>query len=195
MKTEEWYGRVEATDRLTQGDLISECPVLIWNPQSVELTRESDATESLKNSFDILQADVVVMTQACDLDQEKVSNVILCPHLSLDDYRNLWAEERKRRAQSANSKDWSAEFNQMRNGFRWNLALLNEGHAGELTTKHRVVDFTDVFTIPRAFLESLLRQREKPRLRLRPPYREHLSQAFARFFMRVGLPIEIAPPT
>jgi hypothetical protein len=27
-----------------------------------------------------------------------------------------------------------------------------------------------------------------PRLRLRSPYREHLAQAFARYFMRVGLP-------
>ncbi|MBD5492017.1 MAG: hypothetical protein HDR16_07880 [Lachnospiraceae bacterium] len=29
------------------------------------------------------------------------------------------------------------------------------------------------------------------RLRLCPPYREHLSQAFARYFMRVGLPVNI----
>ena len=29
------------------------------------------------------------------------------------------------------------------------------------------------------------------RLRLCPPYREHLSQAFARYFMRVGLSINI----
>ena len=29
------------------------------------------------------------------------------------------------------------------------------------------------------------------RLRLLPPYREHLSQAFARYFMRVGLPVDI----
>jgi len=36
-----------------------------------------------------------------------------------------------------------------------------------------------------------LAQRGEPRLRLRPPYREHLSQAFARFFMRVGLPTDI----
>jgi len=26
-----------------------------------------------------------------------------------------------------------------------------------------------------------------------PPYREHLSQAFARYFMRVGLPQDITP--
>ena len=29
------------------------------------------------------------------------------------------------------------------------------------------------------------------RIRLLPPYRELLSQAFARFFMRVGLPVDI----
>jgi len=196
MKTEDWYGRIEATERLTQGDLIPDCPVLTWKPQPVELTHESDAAESLKNSFQIHQADVVVMTQACDLEQGKVSNVILCPHLSLDEYRKWWEEEEaKRQGQTPTDKSWQGHYKQIRNGFRWNLALLNEGKVGELATKHRVVDFTDVFTIPRAFLESLLRQRGKPRLRLMPPYREHLSQAFARFFMRVGLPIEIAPPS
>lgn len=34
-------------------------------------------------------------------------------------------------------------------------------------------------------------ERNGKRLRLCPPYREHLSQAFARYFMRVGLPINI----
>jgi hypothetical protein len=32
---------------------------------------------------------------------------------------------------------------------------------------------------------------EKLHLRLLPPYRKHLSQSFARFIMRVGLPIDI----
>jgi hypothetical protein len=31
----------------------------------------------------------------------------------------------------------------------------------------------------------------KPHKRLLPPYREHLSQSFARYFMRVGLPVDI----
>jgi hypothetical protein len=52
----------------------------------------------------------------------------------------------------------------------------------------RVVDFLELYTLPRAFLESLLKGRGGSRVRLLPPYREHLSQAFARFFMRVGLP-------
>ena len=69
--------------------------------------------------------------------------------------------------------------------------MLNEGSIEELNLTHRVVDFHDVYTIPRTFLESLLHRRGQPRLRLRPPYREHLSQAFARFFMRVGLPMGV----
>jgi hypothetical protein len=52
-----------------------------------------------------------------------------------------------------------------------------------------------VYSVPRGFLESLLNQRMQSRLRLLPPYREHLSQAFARFFMRVGLPVPIALPS
>jgi len=63
-----------------------------------------------------------------------------------------------------------------------------DGHAME----HRVVDFHAIYTVPRDFLESLLKERQKPRLRLLPPYREHLSQAFARFFMREGLPAPLA---
>ena len=47
--------------------------------------------------------------------------------------------------------------------------------------------------VPRAFLEDLIAERGTKRLRLLPPYREHLSQAFARFFMRVGLPVDIPP--
>jgi len=53
------------------------------------------------------------------------------------------------------------------------------------------VDFHEVFTLPRAFLESLLVARGKLRPRLLSPYREFLSQAFARYFMRVGLPIPV----
>jgi hypothetical protein len=58
--------------------------------------------------------------------------------------------------------------------------------------EHHIVDFHMIYTVPRDFLESLLQHRGKPRLRLVPPYREHLSQAFDRFFMRVGLPAPLA---
>lgn len=57
----------------------------------------------------------------------------------------------------------------------------------------QIVDFRTVFSVPFGFLTELARRRPNKRLRLRSPYREHLSQAFARFFMRVGLPADIPP--
>lgn len=54
-----------------------------------------------------------------------------------------------------------------------------------------VVSFRNVRSVDFDWITASIKQRGK-RLRLLPPYREHLSQAFARFFMRVGLPTDIA---
>jgi len=54
----------------------------------------------------------------------------------------------------------------------------------------RVVDFRAVYSLPHTYLR-LIATEGGDRVRLMPPYREHLSQAFARFFMRVGLPVNI----
>jgi hypothetical protein len=53
----------------------------------------------------------------------------------------------------------------------------------------RLVDFRRTWSMP----VDLIRQTAQSRLHLRllPPYREHLSQGFARYFMRVGLPSDI----
>ena len=55
-----------------------------------------------------------------------------------------------------------------------------------------VVDFREIYSLP---FELLTNQAEaqQPRWRLKPPFLEHFSQAFARFFMRVGLPSAIPP--
>ena len=54
----------------------------------------------------------------------------------------------------------------------------------------RLVDFRRTWSLPIGFLGQ---RADRPHLRLITPYREHLSQAFARFFMRVGLPSDIPP--
>ena len=69
--------------------------------------------------------------------------------------------------------------------------MMDSLQEGEITTEHRIVDFHSVHTVPRTFLGTLVAERGAKRLRLLPPYREHLSQSFARFFMRVGLPTPI----
>jgi len=69
--------------------------------------------------------------------------------------------------------------------------LLNVCEIGGAEMEHRVVDFRNVYGIGLEALKRIVLEKGS-RLRLLPPYREHLSQAFARFFMRVGLPIDAA---
>ncbi len=73
-------------------------------------------------------------------------------------------------------------------GFHVLAASTVEGFPREV----RLVDFRRVYTLPLSFLRKQAKT-GGGRLRLLPPYRDHLSQAFARFFMRVGLPIDVPP--
>ena len=82
-------------------------------------------------------------------------------------------------------------MNDIKAGQIWNLCLLNVEEGEGYNMDHRIVDFHEVFSLPRSFLESWMGAQKPERFRLCPPYREHLSQAFARFFMRVGLPTDI----
>ena len=186
-----WYSLVQAYDPLDQGDLVFNCPVASWQEGSVELAEGGATPSRLKDRVVLSLMDVVVMTQTCDLRHRKVSYVILCPHHPLAAYREAWEEDQTRRGQNATSRSWCRHLDDVIAGQVWNLSVLNseegEGYKADL----RIVDFHEVFSLPRDFLESWLTKEGKDRIRLLPPYREHLSQAFARFFMRVGLPTEI----
>jgi hypothetical protein len=186
-----WYELVDADTPITQGDLIFNCPLLTWTTPLPKLENSQSELDILKASVNAIQADVIVMTQACDLENNKVTNVILCPHISLSSYKQNWEEAMKSYGQNPTAKSWKRLCDDIKDGYMWNLSMLNSGEIADIKIEHRVVDFHDVYTIPRIFLESILQQRQKSRLRLLPPYREHLSQAFARFFMRVGLPISV----
>jgi hypothetical protein len=82
---------------------------------------------------------------------------------------------------------------------RWNevlkgrvegLHLLASPAAPDDSHQALVVDFREIYSLPYAYLAAHA-TRLGPRWRLRSPYLEHFSPAFARFFMRVGLPSTI----
>ncbi len=128
------------------------------------------------------------MTQACDLEHDKVADVVLCPCFPLSAYRLAWAKAEEARNNKPTDKNWASFCNDIKDGYIWNLFILDAMQDSSVSTEHRIVDFHSLHTVPRAFLDTLLIERGTPRLRLKPPYREHLSQSFARYFMRVGLP-------
>lgn len=191
--TNDWYEVAGPTDGLLQGDFVVDCPVLAWKRAPLESVEGVGEAERLKHHMDVVQVDVVVMTQACDLEQKHVEDVVVCPLYPLSVFKAAWEEEQRAAKQNPTPKAWRTFCDDIKDGFHWNYAMLNRGSIGGLTTENRVVDFHDIYTLPLAFLQGIAAQRG-PRLRLRPPYREHLSQAFARYFMRVGLPTSVDQP-
>lgn len=171
MSSYPWY---EATQggQLAQGDLLPRLPVLVPSPG---LTFPLPETVPAK----IQDYDTVVMTQSCDLENEKVRDVILCPHWSLEDAAKM--------DPSMKGKKKAAEILK---GRRPRYLLLDGSKVEGLPLQPRVVDFGKIFSLPKAYVRDFAATLG-PRLRLCPPYREHLAQGFARFFMRVGLPQDI----
>ncbi len=169
-----WYIIVEGSD-LRQGDLLDRCPVLI---PSAKLLETSEGNEYELDGY-IQEFDVIVMSQSCDLEQEKLDLVLVCPHWSLSEFaqQNDYFKSRKGKEELRRGNIPGYHVLRGCDMEGWNMGT-------------RVVDFRNVYSLPYPFLKSLATKREQ-RLRLLPPYREHLSQAFARFFMRVGLPVPI----
>lgn len=192
-----WWEEVPADAPPMQGDLVEECPVPVFSESLV-----FDDHQDLDSLLNVLRRGVgiqrvrsIVMTQACDLEQQKVQNIILCPAYSITDFQADWAAAEARRiGHPPKTSIWDGHVKSIKAGRIWNLTLLRKREPGEgvnLTTPTTVVDFHEVFSVPLGFLTLWLQKRNQARLRFRPPYREHLSQGFARFFMRVGLPVDI----
>ena len=188
--TDDWYEEVGPDEPLLQGDLVPRCTLHSWSSEPITIEGTGD-TERVKGKVDRLLADIVILSQSCDLEQRKFPLVIVCPSRPLDEHRSSWVQHQESATKPTNNKAWKSHCKAIRDGFVWNLTMLNHRTKGSLTTPHRIVAFHDVNSIPIQYLESLTAHRGEARLRLRSPYVEHLSQAFARFFMRVGLPAAI----
>jgi len=174
-----WYEIVEGDD-LEQGDIFEACPVFaIVSPFSFEQYRAT----SVSAPFDILERDVITITQSCDLvkNHPKVDEVVLCPIWDLDNFSEINAYARNTKGRE-----------EIRQGKHPGFHMLNACQLPNFERSIRLVDFHLVFSMPLEFMRGLAQARGK-RLRLLPPYREHLGQAFARYFMRVGLPVDIPP--
>jgi len=168
-----WYQLVDGTS-LEQGDILEGCPVFSPAP---ELAHDFDKLGEPPPEFDYKHLDVIVMTQSCDLENDKAEEVLLCP---------VWTQVDYNEGQLSKAENWELA----RKGRFPAYHVLNECLLPDFTRDHRIVAFRSVYTMPLAFLRERARAAGS-RVRLLPPYREHLAQAFARFFMRIGLPVDI----
>ncbi|WP_395076491.1 hypothetical protein [Flavobacterium sp.] len=169
-----WYCLIENSDDLMQGDLILECPIVI-PPINILENQELEIEIQLINS--------IILSQSCDLTNGNIDIVLVCPYFELNSFLNSLPNN-----QASTTKAKNKIIDNLKKGFLPGYHFLNKFEDG--LEDYLVVDFRNVYGININSLKAKVLKTEK-RLRLNPPYREHLSQAFARYFMRVGLPQDI----
>jgi hypothetical protein len=129
-------------------------------------------------TFTYNERDLIVMSQSCDLakGREKVDDILLCA---------VWKRSEFKEGHLADDRG----MEEARRGQLPAFHVLASSEVQGFEREVRVVDFRRVYSLPVAFVRT--RAASAKHLRVLPPHREHLSQSFARFFMRVGLPIDI----
>jgi len=158
-------------DGLRQGEYLANCPVPVLKQEPLPGKSEQ--------SVEIKLYDLIIVTQSCDLEQGKSQFVALCPIFPLDVYETINPELKRK-----------GRWEQVRKGRVEGLYLLSSHTNPENNREALVVDFGEIHSLPIELLSSH-RQQNGLRWRLKSPFLEHFSQAFARFFMRVGLPSSI----
>jgi hypothetical protein len=168
-----WWVRTEG-EQLRQGDLLTDCFVPLFPP-------DFGKTPEITESVEVRQYDCIILTQSCDLENQKAPLVAVCPVASLAAYEQV----DPRLVQKG-------EWEKVRQGRVEGLHLLASPSEPTNNRACIVVDFRQIYSLPVGYLQ-VLAGNLGPRWRLQSPFLEHLSQAFARFFMRVGLPAAIPP--
>ena len=170
-----WYEVVSGIE-IGQGDFFNNFPILI-QPLDMGTTFEEIENQEIIPSVDFYN--VIVMTQSCDF-QKMLDNdlVTLCP---TSNFRDLYGTE-----QAKGKSRWKPLIE----GRIVGTHLLNKCEILQHEFDYQVVDLTRLFSVPLGYVKKFANNVGK-RIRLMPPYCEHLAQAFAKRCMRVGLPIDL----
>ena len=172
-----WFELIENSSEITQGDILRSCPVPILK----EVNFDDNATNV---DAEVVYVDGIILTQACDIANNKVESIIVCAVTSRGDFNKTLKEAGK------GDKEINNQLTGIIKGQQHAYHIINSYTSDVFSQDYFIVNFKEIYSVPVDVARTIAKQNGK-RLRLCPPYREHLSQAFARYFMRVGLPINI----
>lgn len=151
---------------LSQGDIFDECPLVFWADQTRQITEQDRAHR--------VRARVIVLTQACDLANDKTERVVVA---LVHDAGELVRTGRLKEKIIRDS---------VRRGQVHGWYFL-PAHESCPRLPESLVDLRDLHTLPRTLLEGL-RDQGRHVCRLVTPFREHLAQHFSVTYSRIGLP-------
>lgn len=170
-----WYKDILDSESLEQGDIIEKCNFLIPDMEHYNAILKNTNTEK---PIDIKEVNAIILSQSCDIENKKIDSIILCPIFPFSDLtiegKQFYDKNEREILRRGNSPAYH---------------LLNKFKTENLSEDFYVVNFHSIYSAPKEFIKAITK--DKTRKRLLPPYREHLSQSFARYFMRVGLPSDI----
>jgi hypothetical protein len=177
MNQYKWYELINFSNEITQGDIIFGCPIPLHDKDLFDSI--ADQKKEHEASITIQQINAIILSQACDIKNNKIDTIVLCAIWKLQTLI-----DNNKYYQSSNARE------SLRQGKEPAYHLLSEYSKEDFIFDFSVVDFHRIYTLPKDYLKKIALNNTQ-RLRLLPPYREHLSQAFARYFMREGLPLDI----
>ena len=76
-----WYSKIINSNQIEQGDFINDCPIIL---------PPSKIIEGNTSDFKIVLLNSIVLTQSCDLANNKVKIVLVCPYFSLKTFTKLF---------------------------------------------------------------------------------------------------------
>lgn len=171
------WSQVEGVE-LQQGDLLPGALI----PQFGNAYGKQNQGET--EDVPLSPVDVIIVTQSCDLvvranGKPKVRLVAVCPIYPIDVFsqtnRDFFDKKQREKARRG-------EIN--------GLHLIACPVSPQDNSKALVAVFKEIYSLPFGYIAEHAARLGR-RNRLSSPYLEHFSQAFARFFMRVGLPSNI----
>jgi hypothetical protein len=170
-----WFVAERDTE-LEQGDLLFSVPILTPTAQQYR-----DGTSGSSTDWLIRTEPVIVVSHSCDLalngGRRGATTVVVC---------RAFLESQQPEAEYFRKDRWNSAIA----GRYPTLHPLEGFTLGDVTCERIMVDLLDVRVVPLEFVLDEV-QSLGERLRLRHPYRQALSQAFARCYMRVEYPEDI----
>lgn len=176
MKLNNWYELIQPDENISQGDIIFNCPLFIPEYPTNELSADDfEVIDETKSSYNIVRSNIIVLTQACDLEvrvgnsQPKLSTVMVAP------FSNPQKIDMGKKPLKEIAKLEKTQY-----------FLLDPCFDPNFLMGYQVIDFEKLMSTPWSIINAFSKF-HGPRLRLQSPYLEQLSQHLGNHFGRVAI--------